>query len=121
MRFLLVKEPAPKVVLSGPMVSATVPLTGVNWDREVALVIDLGEKRTAGYAVVVKDVQLTLGDEVHLQVEVRQPGPGDMVAQVLTRPYAVVRLPRIGLRQGEITVIARDVQGRELARQVVSL
>lgn len=121
MEFLLVSEAREKVVLPGDMVSANVPLTGVAWERELALVVDMGEQRTAGYAVEVAGINLAGGDEVELTLRVTQPGPGDFVAQVLTHPYAVTRIPRVGLRPGTITVVARDQSGREIARQEVTL
>lgn len=121
MELLLISAARDKVVLPGDMVSAHVPLAGVAWDRELALIIDMGEQRTAGYAVEVTGINLAGGDEVELTLRVTQPGPGDFVAQVLTHPYAVARIPRVGLRSGAITVVARDQSGREITRQEVSL
>lgn len=118
---MLVAEPRNAVALPGDMISGSASLEGVHWDREVALVIDMGEQRTAGYGVKVTGMDLAGGDEINLQVEVTRPGPGAFVAQVLTHPHAVVRLPRAGLRPGEITVVLRDKSGAELLRQAVTL
>lgn len=121
MNFTLVSQPTERYELPGELVGALVPMGGVNWDREVALILDLGEKRTAGYALKVLSVDLAEPDQINLVLEVRAPGPGEMVAQVLTRPYAVCRLPRVGLRSGPVLVAALDPSGREIARQEVQL
>lgn len=121
MKFILVSQRMERIELSGDLVGVLVPLAGVNWDREVALILDLGEKRTAGYAVKVVSADLAEADQINLVVELRAPGPGEMVAQVMTRPYAVCRLPRVGLRSGTVLVVASDPSGREVARQEVRL
>lgn len=121
MNFTLVSQQTERYELPGELAGARVPLGGVNWAREVALIVDLGEKRTAGYGVKVLSVDLAEPDQINLVVEVRSPGPGEMVAQVLTRPHAVCRLPRVGLRSGSVLVVALDPSGQELARQEVQL
>ena len=121
MNLTLVSEPREWVDLPGTMRPETAKLAGVNWDRELALVIDMGEQRTGGYAVQVTGVNLGGGDEIIVDLNITRPGPGSFVAQVLTHPYAVARIPRIGLRPGTITVTARNQAGAEVARQVVSL
>ncbi len=119
MQFRLISGPAPSVVLPGDLVSPAVSLAGVDWSQEVALIVDMGEQRTAGYGVTVTGVRVTQSGEVELELEVRRPGPGSFVAQVLTHPYAVVRVPRQGLPAEAVTVVARDKAGQHIARQVV--
>lgn len=120
MEFHLVATPREKIDLPGDLMSASVSLAGVNWANEVALVIDMGERRTGGYRVAVRDFQVSEGLlDLHLQVT--QPGPDAFVIQVLTRPYALCRLPRVALGAGPLTIVARDQTGAEVARQVVQL
>jgi hypothetical protein len=121
MNLILVAEPREWVELQGSMRPETAKLTGVNWDRELALIIDMGEQRTGGYAVKVTGVNLGGGDEINVDLNITKPGPGSFVTQVLTHPYAVTRIPRVGLRPGTITVTARNQAGAEVARQVVTL
>lgn len=121
MNFLLVGDPCDSVELPGDLVSARVSLVGTKWAHEVVLIVDMGQQRTAGYGVQVSSVNLIDADQVDLALQVTAPGRGMMVAQVLTHPYAVCRIPRAGLRPGEITVTAHDQNGTEVGRQVVQL
>lgn len=121
MEFMLVTGPADSITLSGDLGAVPVPLPGISWDREVAVVVDMGEQRTGGYGVKVTGIRLAEADEVHLTLEVVTPPPGAVVAQVITHPYAVTRLPRVGLRSGPIQIIGVDQHGREIGRQVVEL
>jgi len=119
--FLLIGEACEHVDLPGDLVSVQVPLAGINWVREVALIVDMGQQRTAGFGVQVTGVNLIDSDQIDLALKVTAPGRGAMVVQVLTHPYAVSRLPRVGLQPGEITVTAHDQTGAEVGRQVVRL
>lgn len=121
MRLELVTDGSTRATLSGEYVPSVVALPPMDWGQEVALVVDMGEQRTAGYGVTVTDVRQAPSGEVELLLEVRQPGRGQFVAQVLTHPYAVARVPRAWLQGGEVTVIGRDQHGREVARRAVRL
>lgn len=121
MQLRLVTEPARQVLLPGQLFSAAVDLSGVNWEREIAVVVDMGEKPTGGYAVKVTGIDLAGAEQVFIDLHLTQPGPGDMVTQAFTHPHAVARIPRVGLRPGEMILLARDQRGREVARQVVQL
>lgn len=121
MEVTLVGTPRERMVLPGSMVSATVPLGGVDWSQEVALIIDMGERRTGGYAVEVVGVTTTGGAQIHLDLRVVQPSPGDFVTQVLTHPYSVAKVSRGAFSSGPVTVVARNQHGVEVIRQVVSL
>lgn len=121
MQFVLVAEPHERVDLPGDLVGAAVSLSGVNWSREVVVIIDMGEQRTGGYAVRVLGVNLIDANQVELTLEVTRPGPGSFVTQVLTHPYTVARIPRVGLRPGPITITAMDPAGAVIAEQVVQL
>ncbi|MBI2875221.1 MAG: protease complex subunit PrcB family protein [Firmicutes bacterium] len=51
-----------------------------------------GEQPTAGYTVNFAGVRED-GSKIRVSVRLRRPGPGDMVAQVITYPYALGRIP----------------------------
>ena len=119
MKLLLVANPTELSTLSGEFARPAVALPGVDWSREAVLVIDMGEQRTAGYSVSVVNVARSGTGDVELKLEVRRPGPGSFVAQVITHPHAVARVPRDWLAAA--TVVAFDQHGKELIRQVVSL
>lgn len=121
MEALLISEPRETVALSGEFTGASVPLKSVAWDSEVALVVDMGEQRTGGYAVQVAVADVVAPDRIHLKLELTRPGRGAFVTQAFTRPYAVARIPRAGLRPGEVTVTAEDQTGAQVLHQVVRL
>jgi hypothetical protein len=50
-----------------------------------------GEKPTGGYAVEVLDFIENKNDKLMLTVRFTEPGKGDMVTQVITYPYALIR------------------------------
>lgn len=121
MKFLLITEPTARVQLPGELIPIAVNLGGVNWGREVALIVDLGEKPTAGHGVKVTGLDLLAADEIRVEVEVLSPPPGAFTAQVVTHPHTVVRIPRVGLGHGRLLVVGVDRQGVEIARQEVGL
>ena len=79
----------------------------VNFDREVVLLIDMGQRRTAGYALTLahETVKVT-GQTAHLRVAWVEPPPEAMVAQVLTSPCVLVKFPRAGL--SAVRVVDQD-------------
>lgn len=119
MKLLLVKGPAELTTLSGEFMRPAVSLPEVDWTREAVLVVDMGEQRTGGYRVTVADVGRNQAGEVELKLDLQKPGPGSFVAQVITHPYAVARVPREWLNGAP--VVGRDQHGHEVLRQVVSL
>ena len=68
--------------------------TEVDFDNEMVIALFMGQQRTGGYAIEVKEVRV---DERRTTVYYRErsPGPGDIVTQALTSPYHLVRLPRL--------------------------
>lgn len=79
----------------------------VDFNHEVALVLAMGEQRTAGYQIRAASGAWE-GRTLHLQVEQKRPAPGTMVAQVITHPYeiVVVALPR-GVSANDVEVVTR--------------
>lgn len=120
MNLILVDEPQQQVRLAGSMVSPAVSLAGVDWAHEVAVVVDMGEQRTGGYAVSVQGARVAGPDRVELALDVQRPGPGMFVTQAFTHPYAVARVPRSELGKGTVTLVAYDQGRTEVARRVVT-
>lgn len=119
MECYLVRQQMESFRLEGRMRSAAVDLGEVDWTTEAALVIDLGEQRTGGWSVRVESAQVTAPDQIEVTLQVGRPQSGMMVIQAFTRPYALCRLPALGLGSGPVTVIGRSPQGQEILRQVV--
>lgn len=119
MKLMLVTDANDLAPLTGQMMRPAAALPQIDWTRDVALVIDMGEQRTAGYSVTVTDVSRNAAGIVELKLQVRRPGRGDFVAQVITHPYTVASVPRTWLNGA--TVVAMDQHGTELIRQAVSV
>lgn len=116
MEFHLITAPQQEVRLPGDDfgVPAVVSLELVDWTQEFALVADMGEQRTGGYALVLQGVRVD-GGVAAVDIEVRRPGPGSFVTQALTHPALLVRVPRAGLGAGA-RVVVRDQNGQTLAQ-----
>ncbi len=72
------------------------PPPPIDFATELVVGIFLGQQPTAGYQVEV--VQVEAGDtEVHVIYQVQMPPPDAVVAQVLTQPFHLIRMPRVGL------------------------
>lgn len=66
----------------------------VDFNKEHVVFISLGRKSTAGYAIQLADeTAIVSGDIATLQVTTREPKPGMMLAQVMTYPCVVAKLP----------------------------
>lgn len=69
----------------------------VDFQEEMVVGVFLGEKRTGGYGIEIKSVELDAGKQVRVLWAETSPAPGSMVAQALTQPYHIVRLKRQNL------------------------
>ncbi|MEE9212260.1 MAG: protease complex subunit PrcB family protein [Phycisphaeraceae bacterium] len=58
------------------------------------VVFSLGEQPTGGYWAYINSVQIR-GDDLYVQGVANQPGPNDMVAQVLTYPLCAVEIEKV--------------------------
>jgi hypothetical protein len=83
----------------------------VNFEESLVLVIAMGEKPTAGYAVEVGEV-VPEGQTLKVEVRFIEPSSERMLAAVITRPYALVRIER---QPGLQTVVFVDPSGKRLA------
>jgi len=88
----------------------------VDFSKSFILVASLGEKPTAGYSVEIGRV---FREGPRLVVEVRhvEPSPDRMLATVITRPYALVRIER---QSGLEKVVFVDPDGKRLAEMPLS-
>ena len=64
----------------------------MDFSRSMVVGVFLGTRPTAGFAVQITGVRKTATGAVVEYVE-RVPGPGGMVAQVLTSPFHLVAIP----------------------------
>lgn len=92
-RFVLVTGPNAWTTLLRQQRGQPGAWPAVDWEHEVVLIALMGGKRTGGYRITIKDVQVKEG-EVLVRVEELSPQPGEMVIQVLTSPFHVVTVPR---------------------------
>lgn len=72
----------------------------VDFHREGVLGVYMGQRPTAGYALALHDPNVPIAAGVGtVTVRFDEPGPGAYVAQVLTSPCLLLRVPKAGLRQ----------------------
>ncbi|MEW6552915.1 MAG: protease complex subunit PrcB family protein [Actinomycetota bacterium] len=87
----------------------TIP--GVDFDRYIVIAAMQGPKPTAGYAITVARAAQDGGD-VAVVIEVTEPDPGAITAQVLTSPYHLVLAERASFDpRGELVFVFRDGDG----------
>jgi hypothetical protein len=70
----------------------TQPLPVVNFSKEIVAAVFLGSRPTGGFNVEILSTRLE-GDALIVEYGERRPGRGDIVSQVLTSPFHIVRLP----------------------------
>jgi hypothetical protein len=73
----------------------------VDFANEMVVGAFAGERLTAGYAITIQSVQ-PCGKRVQVTVREAAPGTSEVTAQVLTRPFHLVRTPRL---EGEVFFI----------------
>jgi hypothetical protein len=95
-------EPGPRVELPAPEVATL-------WQ------VDMGERPTAGYTLAVTRVEQHNRSLV-VHVDWQEPLPGAIVAQVVTHPCAIIRLPPLQVE--EVRVV--DQSGRARITQRVA-
>ncbi|HVT44491.1 MAG TPA: protease complex subunit PrcB family protein [Thermoanaerobaculia bacterium] len=68
------------------------PISAVDFGRETVVFLLVPARPTGGYSVEMTEVAVRDGTLV-LEARLGEPGPGDMVTQAFTAPYAVVAVP----------------------------
>lgn len=66
----------------------------VDWDSEAVIGVFLGEKPTGGYSIIVRKITRVAADHVQVLVDVREPGPEDIVTLAITYPGHLVAVER---------------------------
>ncbi len=69
------------------------PAPAVDFSAEMVVAVFLGEEATGGYEVEVTRAELA-GSNLRLYYREKGPPPDAIVAQVLTQPYHIVKLPK---------------------------
>ncbi|UMY65052.1 MULTISPECIES: protease complex subunit PrcB family protein [unclassified Flavobacterium] len=77
------------MILTDPELKGKVKANDIQTSNFVLL--NMGEKPSAGYAIGVKSVEET-DRAVIITVEKKEPAPDAVVAQVITAPYALIRI-----------------------------
>lgn len=78
--------------------AATAPR--VDFSREGVVAVSAGTRPTAGYAIALHEEAVTIADGVAtIVVRIDGPAAGAILAQVVTSPCLLVRLPREGIRE----------------------
>lgn len=78
--------------------SPAAPAPRVDFSSALVVGVFLGTRPSAGFQIEITDVT-TDGDAAVVEYVERRPGPGAIVAQILTAPFHLVSLAR---RDGEI-------------------
>ncbi len=83
------------------------PLPVIDFNANIVVAILSGEKTTAGYATLITGARVE-DEKMIITYRVRAPQPGDITAQVITRPYAAAVIKRT-----EMPIVFRDVSRDE--------
>lgn len=71
------------------------PVPQENFSRYMIVAVFAGEQPSSGYLVEIISVEKTDDESFVITVEYDQPEPGDLVQDVITYPYHIVRIPQI--------------------------
>jgi hypothetical protein len=95
----LITEPRQVVVRSAAELTAlwkehgsSQPVPSVNFSREIVAAVFLGTRPTGGFSVEIVGTREE-GDAVVIEYAEQKPGRADIVSQVLTSPFHIVKLP----------------------------
>lgn len=66
----------------------------IDWAKEQVVVIYGGEQPTAGYGVEIKRINRTDIQRLNVEAILIRPRPNTIVAQMLTTPYVMFKMPR---------------------------
>lgn len=98
------------LVLEAPLgVAPAAP--AVDFSRSGVILVAMGQRPTAGYAISLAEPRAEVRDGVAtLVVTLEEPAPDAMLAQVITSPCLLVSLPREGLREVRVVDAAGAVR-----------
>lgn len=67
---------------------------GVDFEKEMIIVVFMGQCPTGGYSINIIDV-VENADKLEVQVTRKRPASGDTVPMVVTQPFCLVRMERV--------------------------
>lgn len=89
--------------------SAAIKMPPVDFARNEALLVQMGQKPTAGYGLWPEQPVARLrGEVLEVVLDWQSPPPGAMAAQVLTSPCMLIAIPRTGYK----TIRVLDAAGQ---------
>jgi len=81
--------------LTGGFAPSSVSLPQVDFTKELVIAVYMGEQRTGGYDITIEGITLNkMEAEVEVTVTVTRPNPQDIVTQVLTQPFHMVKVQK---------------------------
>ena len=84
--------PSPK----GAFAPSSGSLPEVDFTKELVIAVFLGEQPTGGYALGIEEITLRQREaEVEVTVDVTRPNPRDLVTQVLTQPFHIIKVQKL--------------------------
>ncbi len=97
------------------------PVAEVDFEEYIVIAAMQGPKSTGGYAISIMHASQS-GSEVRVEIDLVEPEPGSMTAQVLTSPYHLVLAERSSFDpRGELTFTFVDQEDNLISRQSVSV
>ncbi len=82
----------------------------INFKDSVAILVTIGERKTAGYGMEVESVVLKQG-KLLITVREKCPKSAAGLLQVITQPYLILQIPRLNWEKIDAKFI--DCQGKE--------
>jgi len=70
------------------------PVPEIDFSKNSVIAVFAGEKPSSGFSIQVAGVETT-DDSETLVVKIKQGQPGKIAEDVITRPYHLVRIPRM--------------------------
>ena len=77
------------MLLNDPLLKDKIKQTDINTSNYV--VLNMGEKNTGGYSIEVEKVEET-DKNIIITVKENSPGPDEMVMQIITYPYTILKV-----------------------------
>ncbi|RBP44855.1 protease complex subunit PrcB family protein [Garciella nitratireducens] len=87
-----------------------------SWENHVYIIGSLGEKRKSGYKIHIKKVKEKNIGEWEIIVEKEEPKKGDIVAQVINHPLAVLDIKLEASHLFPNKVIIKNEKGKIIKR-----
>jgi len=96
---------------AGGVFGEAAPSPAIDFKREGVLAVYMGQRPTAGYGLALHDPNVAIAKGVGtVVVRLEEPPPGAMVAQVLTSPCLLIRMPKAGLTEVRVVDPAGTVR-----------